>query len=173
MTEYALALAEDTIRIERDLPGPIEKVWAYLTESDKRETWLARGPMDLRKGGKVDLTWENSKLSNDDTPPPAPYADKKVHSLTGRILEIDPPRLLSFQWGSDEDSVATFELTPKGSRVQLVITHSRLSGRPEKLGVSGGWHSHLGILEDVLEGKSPRPFWKNFSRLRAEYETRY
>jgi uncharacterized protein YndB with AHSA1/START domain len=173
MTEYATALTEDTVRIERDLPGPIEKVWAYLTESDKRATWLARGPMDLRKGGKVELTWENGKLSNDDTAPPARFADKPEHSLTGRVLEVDPPRLLSFQWGGDTDSIATFELTPKGSRVQLVITHSRLSDRSGKVGVSGGWHSHLGILEDVLEGKSPRPFWKNFTRLEAEYEKRY
>ena len=172
MTDYATALAEDTVRIERDLPGPIEKVWAYLTESDKRETWLARGPMDLREGGKVELTWENGKLSDDDTPPPAKYADKPTHSLTGRILKVEPPRLLSFLWGSDGSSVATFELTPKGGRVQLVVTHSRLSGRPEKLGVSGGWHSHLDILADVLEGKPRRPFWKNYSKLEKEYEQR-
>lgn len=173
MTEYAVALAEDVVRIERDLPGPIEKVWAYLTESDKRETWFARGPMELRQGGKVELTWENSKLSQNDDPPPPAFADKKVHSLTGRILECEPPRLLSFQWGGDADSIATFELTPKGNRVQLVITHSRLSGRPGKINVSGGWHAHLGILEDILDGKTTRPFWRNFAKLHAEYDKRY
>lgn len=172
MTDYATALSEDTVRIERSLPGPIERVWAYLTESDKRATWFARGPMELRAGGKVELTWENDRLSDDDSPPPARYADKKVHSLTGRVLEVDPPRLLSFQWGGDADSIATFELTPQGGRVNLVITHSRLSGRQGQINVSGGWHSHLGILEDVLEGRSPRPFWKNFTKLEAEYEAR-
>lgn len=174
MTEYAVALAEDTIRIERDLPGPIERVWAYLTESDKRETWLARGPMDLREGGKVELTWENSKLSKNDPPPPE-HAENEVHTLIGSVLEVDPPRLLSFRWGGDSGdskSIATFELTPKGDRVQLVITHSRLSGRGGKLDVSGGWHAHLAVLEAVLENKTPLPFWKNFTKLRAEYEKR-
>ena len=40
-------------RLERLLPGPIERVWAYVTESDKRATWLAGGEMELRVGGKV------------------------------------------------------------------------------------------------------------------------
>ena len=30
MTDYATALAPDTVRIERTFPGPIERVWAYL-----------------------------------------------------------------------------------------------------------------------------------------------
>ena len=30
-----------TVRFERLLPGPIERVWAYLTESEKRRKWLA------------------------------------------------------------------------------------------------------------------------------------
>ena len=33
------------VRFERLLPGPIERVWAYLTESDKRSLWLASGAM--------------------------------------------------------------------------------------------------------------------------------
>ena len=172
MTDYATALAEDTVRIERDLPGPIEKVWAYLTESDKRETWLARGPMDLREGGDVELTWENDNLSKNDIPRPEKYAHKKTDTMRGKIVECDAPRLLSFTWGWPEGSVVTFELTPKGSRVQLVITHARLPDRPNKLGVSGGWHSHLDILVDILSGKEPRPFWKNFTKLQKEYEQR-
>jgi uncharacterized protein YndB with AHSA1/START domain len=40
-----------TVRIERLLPGPVERVWAYLTESTKRATWLAAGEFDLRVGG--------------------------------------------------------------------------------------------------------------------------
>ena len=36
--------APRTVRIERILPGPVERVWAYLTESDKRKKWLAARP---------------------------------------------------------------------------------------------------------------------------------
>ena len=58
-------LAPDTVRLERLLPGPVERVWAYLTESDKRAQWLAAGRMDLRVGGKVQLEFDNSKLPNE------------------------------------------------------------------------------------------------------------
>jgi uncharacterized protein YndB with AHSA1/START domain len=171
MTEYAMDMAADTVRLERDLPGPIERVWAYLTESDKRAKWLARGPMDLREGGTVELTWENGLLSKNDEPAPESY--QKVHSIEGRISACEPPNLLSFTWGGEPDSSeAVFELTEIGDRVRLVVTHRRLADRAGKIGVSGGWHSHLGLLEDILNGEEPRPFWKNFNRLRAEYEKR-
>ena len=43
MNDYGVLTAPDTLRIERLLPGPIERVWQYLTDSDKRATWLAVG----------------------------------------------------------------------------------------------------------------------------------
>ena len=43
-----------TVRLERLLPGPIERVWAYLTESDKRATWFAAGTFDLLHPGHLD-----------------------------------------------------------------------------------------------------------------------
>ena len=54
-----------TIRLERLLPGPVERVWAYLTESKQRATWLAAGEFDLRLGGKVELIFDNDRLSDD------------------------------------------------------------------------------------------------------------
>lgn len=173
MSEYVTDVATDTVRLERLLPGPIERVWSYIVDSDKRQTWLARGPIDENEGGLVELTWENDKLSQggDD---PAPENHKgKTHTMKGRVLECDPPRLLSFTWaGEASESQVTFELIPKGDRVQLVLTHSRLATREGKIGVSGGWHSHIDILEDILENRTPRPFWRNFNRLHAEYKTR-
>jgi uncharacterized protein YndB with AHSA1/START domain len=61
MTEVATpdafgSLSEDaTLTLERLLPGSVDRVWAYLTESDLRRQWLAAGPMDLRVGGAVEL----------------------------------------------------------------------------------------------------------------------
>src|SRR5690606_2035593 len=114
MTEYAQALAEDIVRSERDLPGPIEKVWAYLTESDLSQTWLARGERDLTTGGKVELTWENDVLPVSDTPTPEKYGHKKVDTMPGKVVDCAPPPLLSFTWGWPEGSLVTFELMPKG-----------------------------------------------------------
>jgi len=37
------------IRVIRgQLPGPIERVWEYLTDPDKRARWFAGGPMEPR-----------------------------------------------------------------------------------------------------------------------------
>jgi hypothetical protein len=38
--------------------------------------------------------------------------------------------------------------------------------------VSGGWHVHLDVLEDVLAGRTPRPFWSTNARYAEEYEDR-
>ena len=34
--DYGVVTAPDTVKIERMLPGPIERVWAYLTDPAKR-----------------------------------------------------------------------------------------------------------------------------------------
>jgi uncharacterized protein YndB with AHSA1/START domain len=36
MNTYGALLSDDAIRFERLLPGPIERIWVYLTQSDKR-----------------------------------------------------------------------------------------------------------------------------------------
>jgi len=60
---YGVVTEPGTVRFERLLPGPIERVWSYLTESDKRRTWLASGEMELQVGGRVELIWRNSELT--------------------------------------------------------------------------------------------------------------
>jgi hypothetical protein len=36
--------------------------------------------------------------------------------------------------------------------------------------VGAGWHTHLEILADRLEGKEPQGFWKVHMPLEEEYE---
>ena len=48
------------VRLERTLPDPIERVWAYLTESEKRAKWFAAGPMGLKPGGKLTFHFQHS-----------------------------------------------------------------------------------------------------------------
>ena len=50
MNDYGVLTAPDTLHIERLLPGPIERVWQYLTDSDKRATWLAAGNVEQQIG---------------------------------------------------------------------------------------------------------------------------
>ena len=75
--------------------------------------------------------------------------------------------LNTWTWNGGDTEV-TYELTPKGKQVLLVITHRRM---PKELwtAVMGGWDVHTGILADVLEGKEPRSFWIEHDRLEKEY----
>ena len=177
MGDAALALGEfgvvpeaRTLRMRRVLPGPIERVWAYLTESEKRGRWLASGPMELHVGGRVQLTFRNSDLSAQAEPPPDKYKEYEETGFEGRVTRCDPPRLLSYTWGSGSE--VTFELSPQGDDVLLVLTHRRLPDRTAMVTVGSGWHAHLAILLDHLNGREPRPFWSTHARLEAEYERR-
>lgn len=175
MSEYGVVSEAGTVRFERMLPGPIERVWAYLTESEKRAKWLAAGEIDLRIGGRVELKFRHADLSPHVEPTPERY--KKYEdgaSVYGRITRCDPPRLLSYTWGEDpgDDSEVTFELTARDGGVLLVLTHRRLGDRVAIVNVAGGWHTHLGILVDHLNGREPPGFWTTHAQLEAEYEKR-
>lgn len=175
MSEYGVVLEPTTVRFERVLPGPIERVWAFLTESEKRGRWLASDPMDLHEGGRVDLRFRHADLSPTKEPTPERFKHMEDgDSLSGRITRCDPPRLLSYTWGEKpDDSEVTFELTPREEEVLLVLTHRRLRDRREMVGVAGGWHTHLAILADNLQGLEPRPFWSTHARIDQEYEKRF
>ena len=50
--------------MQRLLPGPIERIWAYLTESDLRRRWLAAGEMTLEVGAPFEFVWRNDELTD-------------------------------------------------------------------------------------------------------------
>jgi uncharacterized protein YndB with AHSA1/START domain len=174
MTERATldaygALTEPaTLKIQRLLPGPIERVWAYLTESDLRRQWLAAGEMEMKVGAPVELVWRNDELTNPPGQRPSGFPDE--HRMQSRITELDPPRKLAITWGSTGG--VSFELEPKGDEVLLTVIHRRVTDRATLLNVSGGWHMHLDVLVARLTGKEPPPFWEGWSRLKKEYERR-
>jgi uncharacterized protein YndB with AHSA1/START domain len=173
MNKYGIITEPGTIRFERLLPGPAGRVWAYLTESEKKGKWLAAGEIEPRSGGKVELRFRHRDLSAAVEPVPEKYKYMENGiSFTGRVTKWDPPHLLSYTWGEPDgsESEVTFELTPKGDKVLLILTHRRLGVDPAILiSVSSGWHTHLGILADRLEGNEPRGFWQVHNELEKEY----
>lgn len=167
MSDFGEVTEPGTVQIRRSLPGPIERVWAYLTESELRGRWLAAGPLEPRAGGLVALHFRNDELS-DGHPAPEKYRDIGSSSVEGRVIACEPPRHLAYSWGGGSE--VTFELTPQEADVLLVVTHRKLPDRGQMLGVSAGWHAHLDILMARLEGVPPEPFWPNHTRLEAEYD---
>ena len=174
MSNYVERLDAASVRFERLLPGPIERVWEYITDSDKRALWLAGGRFDLTVGGPIRLEFENGSLSPlPDDPPPQKYCGlPEKMSFTGCVTRCEPPTLIAHTWiDGEHTSEVEYRLTAVGDRVRLVITHVRLR-EDEVLGVMGGWHTHVDILDDVLQGRTPRPFWKTHTVLETEYEKR-
>ena len=91
--------------------------------------------------------------------------------MKGHIVRVEPPYLLVHSWDEDSsESEVSFELSEEGDKVRLVLTNRRLPNRGELVGVSGGWHAHLIILQELLEGRERTPFWVNVQRLHAHYE---
>ncbi len=175
MSDYGELIARDSVRFERILPGPIERVWDFLVEPEKRALWLCGGETAPSVGGRVEMLFDNEKLSgNEDIEPPEKY--KKYAgpiSFYGTVIAYEPPRLLTHSWEFEgESSEVTYELTEQDGKVKLVLTHRRLNSRDEIVSVCGGWHTHLDILVDLLEEKTPRPFWKHQTAIEAEYESR-
>jgi uncharacterized protein YndB with AHSA1/START domain len=166
---YGTLTEPNTLKIQRLLPGPIERVWSYLTESDLRRKWLAAGAMEMKVGSTVELVWRNNELTDPPGQRPAGFGDE--HRMESQITEIDPPRKIAFTWKGSGD--VSFELEPKGKDVLLTVTHRRLPDRGTMLMVGPGWHMHLDVLVAQVSGRQdPEPFWDGWLRLKAEYEKR-
>ncbi len=174
MNEYGVVLESGAVRFERILPGPIERVWAYLTESEKRRTWLASGELEPRVGGTANLLFKHSEITSERPPERYREMNDKGWPSKGTITRYEPMRALAMTWPGEGEATSevTFELTPEGDKVRLVLTHRKLADKTEMANVSGGWHIHLGILEDRLAGDPPRGFWSRLEALEAEYAKR-
>ena len=173
--DYATILEPGAIRFERLLPAPIERVWSYLTESDKRAKWLASGEMEPRVGALLKLKFVHSSLSSKTAPVPEQYKNMEEGQVTEHtVTRFEPPRVLGLSWGSGKDgsSEVTFELTPEGDKVRLILTHRRLRDRKAMLAVGPGWHAHLAVLVSRLEGREPEAFWATFTEAKRKYEKR-
>lgn len=169
-----MIVAPNTVRIERILPGPAERIWDFLTDSTKRRQWLAEGMMEPHKGGRVDHIFRNGELSHEPTP--AGFGDSDGPRVrVGTVTEFEPHSRLSYLWpgGDEQTSEVTFELFPQGDAVKLILTHRRLAAPGEMVLVASGWDAHLGVLIDVLSSDVPRGFWSTFQALETVYRQKF
>ena len=164
MSYDGVFLDNSTVRFERRLPGPIERVWDYLTKSEFLATWLASASGDWRQGGEISLAFTFSAH------------DECGDSIArGTILDYDPPRLLSYSWRETDESglerpasIVRFELSEREGSVHLVLTHRKLAPG-EMAGFGAGWDSHLHYLGARLQGKPARPFVEIFEAALKHY----
>jgi len=180
MSDYGTLIEPGTIRFERLLPANQDTVWAYLVEPEMRAKWLAGGNVDLTPGGTVEFIFDNASLSEETEEVPDKYKHlPPVMHMKGRMFRCEPKRLLVHSWAeaeegsnAEKDSEVTFELTPKGDRTLLVVTHRRLPEGEILKGVAAGWHNHLDILSAVIQDEKIKPFWATHMALEDAYHRR-
>jgi uncharacterized protein YndB with AHSA1/START domain len=157
----------DSIRLERVLEAPPEKVWRYLTEADLRREWFMGGT-DARAGETFELHIDHDNLSTDDVPYPESYAASKGLRWSEQVLRFDPPHVLEMTFGDGGKGIVTFELFGEDERTRLVLTHSGIVSGTGAQDFGGGWTSHLAVLAERLAGRSVRDFWALHALSREE-----
>jgi uncharacterized protein YndB with AHSA1/START domain len=167
-SDYAALTAPDTVRLQRILPGPPERIWAYLTESEMRRKWLAAGEMEMRVGATFELAWHFDELTEPSGKRPDGFGTE--HRMQSRITELDPPHRISFTW--DDSSDVSFQLEPQGKNVLLTVIHRHIPNRGSMLMVGAGWHTHLDLLVARISGARTEPYWDGWSRLKNAYDRR-
>ncbi len=128
----------------RILPGPIEKVWAHLTDTKLLPAWFGSdSSIEPRQGGAVRLMGGH---------------------IRGVVTQWQPPRMLVYTWnvfGPDDgrdavseypESYPTFELEPRGGGVVLTFRHFPIIERFVPQNAMGS-HTMLDILGAALRGE--------------------
>jgi uncharacterized protein YndB with AHSA1/START domain len=150
---------EATITFERHLPFPIEKVWAAITEPEKRAVWFGPTTIDPQEGGIMITTAEG---------PPAP---EEIRRTKAEILVWDPPHVFEYEEtsGNVGETIVRFELERKGNKTFLRLINSRL--RPEDAGgYAPGWHAFLDRLEAQLTGEQLPDWGIRYGKVRGNYQ---
>lgn len=131
MTDDALSPHGDrwTVRLERRLAHPVDRVWRALTEPDHVAQWF---PV------RIDGEWR----------PGAPLRFGDEATPGGEVLGVDPPRRLAFTWGDNE---LHLELEPDGDGTTLRLRHV-FDDRPGAASFATGWHQCLAALAAVVAG---------------------
>ena len=159
------------LEIFRDLPGPIERVWNYLTKSELRQKWICAGDVSPEVGGTIVFDFDHTRLSA--RPTPKSHEGGGDQHMVGTVLVYDPPHHLAFSWPSAEAEAPTevvIKLTETEAGVRLHLRHEKLMTKDYKSGASAGWHTHLDILGDILSDRDGRDFWDHFLPLEETYK---
>jgi uncharacterized protein YndB with AHSA1/START domain len=126
------------IRIVRQIPRPVEKVWAALTIPERLEAWMGeRAELDLRVGGRY-IVWF-----------PGPTND----GVLGTITDYDPPHLLAYDWnGGSGDLNIRWALAAEADGCRL--TFSTVCRRTTEPGINawwvlGGFAGWRGFMDDL------------------------
>ena len=142
---------DSTIRLNRTIPAPIEKVFAAWTDPAVMVRWFAPtddyttpvAEVDLRVGGSYRVG-----MKHKDRP------DVRLHS--GQYCRIEAPLLLSFTWIQESHdpgaplTQVTLEFRPNEQATDLTLIHERFRDEQGRKGHNDGWTGCLNRLASKL-----------------------
>ncbi|MFC9685008.1 SRPBCC family protein [Streptomyces sp. NPDC056948] len=122
------------VRFSRTYDHPVDRVWQFVTDPDELERWFpSRAEIELRPGGEVRFS-----------------GDPHMADSTGRVIAVDPPRHLSFEWGGDELRFDLEEAEDKRTRLTL----TNVLGAEDSAARNGaGWEVCLTALDARARGE--------------------
>lgn len=138
------------LQIKRRFAASRDAVFSALTDPEALAQWF--GPegvtvkvvsLDLRPDGAYSFEFHGSEGS--------------FHGLTGRYLEIEPPRRLvtTWVWGEGDyggiETRVTYELREVDGGTELSLTHENLADAEARDKHNWGWTSTFDCLERFLQ----------------------
>ena len=133
------------IRVVRDYPHPIAKVWRTLTDPQLLALWSMRPEgFSLEVGARFKF-----------------YGEPNKHwrgFVECELLEVEPQKLLRYSWVGDDSGaklIVTYSLEPSARGTRLTLVHGGFSGVGgyllAKLIMTPGWKKMLdGDFPQVL-----------------------
>lgn len=148
-----------SLRFERELARPPERVWRALTESDQLRHWMPCDIVGPREAGAEVAApfWDDvvAKYGIEDT------------ELTGRIVTWRPSSTFAWEW---DDELLTYQLEPTPTGTQLKLNVDLGSKGPAVHLVAAGYHICLDQLCALVDTGTAPPF---VDADPSEYEARY
>jgi uncharacterized protein YndB with AHSA1/START domain len=155
-TKVALTPANDAVISEIYIAASMERVFQALTHPSELQRWFTNPEcpvkvweMDARIGGRYGYATEKGAVVVNGV------SQFECH---GEILELDPPRLLTYTWIADwhadksRRTVVRWELTPEAAGTRVKVTHSGLAQEDvARKDYSGGWPGVLEMLKKFAE----------------------
>lgn len=152
MAKTIITPDKDAVISEIEIAAPAARVFEALITRAQALQWgadesfqITRWEMDARVGGEWGFTAKEK-------------ANARVYDHHGKVVEIDPPRVLAYTWLADFHSdpmhptLVRWELTPTSSGTHVKMTHSGLAKLPEiAAAYAQGWPGLLEGLKKFLE----------------------
>jgi uncharacterized protein YndB with AHSA1/START domain len=115
------------LRFERRLNHSVERVWRAVTDPAELARWFVSEVSWKPEAGEV-------------------FAGE---GETGRIIALEPPRLIAWTWGVERYS---FDVAPDGDGCVLVFTHVFNPDLGPSWQHAAGWETYLNRLDAHLAG---------------------